>query len=610
MSDVTENITNDRPFIRGAVAIESMRDNGYKNAAYALAELIDNSIQAGATNVKLMCFEAVDTSGVRNTRRIKKIGIFDNGKGMSRDVLHLALEFGGSKHRDDPDGMGKFGMGLPNSSISQCKRVDVWSWEKGSTPSHTFLDIGLMQQGALESIPYPSEKPLPTEFSELCKDGGLPDSGTFIVWSNLDRLQWKTAASIYKHSETLVGRMYRKFIAKGKVKIRFEPYLWNEVSQTYLPSDKPTSTDFRANDPIYLSPTSSLPDLPDPMTGESPFEIKQREIVELPYEGSVFKVEILVSMIKQEVINAIKRSPDTKGATLGATIWGKHMATNVGVSVVRADRELETRTDFISKDIFATKSRFMGVEVNFPPGLDKVFGVLNNKQAAVNFQYMNIDEDYEQQGFENVEDYIKDLEENNDPKLKLYKVSDRLMKIIKEVEKEVKAIDVDINSGSSSSINKPRPKSEKIIEQINTRRGEQGKGPDPEEKIRPSDKPEIIKALKRDSSVTEPEAQRLVSLMIENNEHFKIQEVGVAQNIFFDVSTFNGLTLLQLNKNHPFYQKLIARSDENQKELIKVCLGAWARMENEALSERSVRQLQFARELWGQMLHEYLNEDE
>ena len=39
------------------LAVKAMRDNGYKNAAYAIAELMDNSIQAGAKNVELLCAE-------------------------------------------------------------------------------------------------------------------------------------------------------------------------------------------------------------------------------------------------------------------------------------------------------------------------------------------------------------------------------------------------------------------------------------------------------------------------------------------------------------------------------------------------------------------------
>ena len=43
---------------------ESSRDAGYKNAAYALGELVDNSIQADAKDVDIIMFE----SNVRSTR--------------------------------------------------------------------------------------------------------------------------------------------------------------------------------------------------------------------------------------------------------------------------------------------------------------------------------------------------------------------------------------------------------------------------------------------------------------------------------------------------------------------------------------------------------------
>ena len=39
------------------LAVRSMRDNGYKNMAYALAELVDNSIQAGARSVEVLLAE-------------------------------------------------------------------------------------------------------------------------------------------------------------------------------------------------------------------------------------------------------------------------------------------------------------------------------------------------------------------------------------------------------------------------------------------------------------------------------------------------------------------------------------------------------------------------
>ena len=111
------------PYVRPSQVIGSMRDNGYKNTAYALAELIDNSIQAGAKTVRFVCFEAYEKVNATSRRRIQKIAILDDGYGMDEETLYMALEFGASKNKEDPEGMGKFGMGLPNSSISQCKKT-------------------------------------------------------------------------------------------------------------------------------------------------------------------------------------------------------------------------------------------------------------------------------------------------------------------------------------------------------------------------------------------------------------------------------------------------------------------------------------------------------
>jgi hypothetical protein len=51
-----------RPGTRGKIipthlAVKAMRDSGYKSTAYALAELIDNSIQAEASDVEVICIE-------------------------------------------------------------------------------------------------------------------------------------------------------------------------------------------------------------------------------------------------------------------------------------------------------------------------------------------------------------------------------------------------------------------------------------------------------------------------------------------------------------------------------------------------------------------------
>ena len=114
------------------LAVKAMRDNGYKNAAYALAELMDNSVQAGAKEVSLLCYETHQIVSQRGRNVINEIAVLDNGEGMSSFVLQKALQFGNGTRLEEnkQTGIGKFGMGLPASSISQARRVDVGTWEE------------------------------------------------------------------------------------------------------------------------------------------------------------------------------------------------------------------------------------------------------------------------------------------------------------------------------------------------------------------------------------------------------------------------------------------------------------------------------------------------
>jgi Histidine kinase-, DNA gyrase B-, and HSP90-like ATPase len=203
------------------LAVQAMRDNGYKNAAYAIAELMDNSIQAGATTVELLCAEQIDYSTQRARLRIHQLAVLDNGSGMNANVLKIALQFGNGTNLtpEKQVGMGKFGMGLPSASISQCARVEVWSWQNGpDTALYTYLDIDEIRQGNQKTIPEPTVRPIPKLWRDASTAFGT--SGTLVVWSKLDRIMWRTAEAIIDNSEFLVGRMYRRFLDNGKVAIR------------------------------------------------------------------------------------------------------------------------------------------------------------------------------------------------------------------------------------------------------------------------------------------------------------------------------------------------------------------------------------------------------
>lgn len=75
MNTETETDQEDASFIPPDLAIQAMRDNGYKNTAYALAELIDNSVQANAKSVEIICVETVQQINQRHLKRLAMIAV-------------------------------------------------------------------------------------------------------------------------------------------------------------------------------------------------------------------------------------------------------------------------------------------------------------------------------------------------------------------------------------------------------------------------------------------------------------------------------------------------------------------------------------------------------
>ena len=113
----------DRSLFPGSYTIRALRDSRYHNTAYAIAELIDNSIEAYAELIELLCMETRQATARQTRNRMSSIAVLDNGSGMDVRTLFEALKFGGGTRHESIRGIGKYGMGLPTASLSQCKRV-------------------------------------------------------------------------------------------------------------------------------------------------------------------------------------------------------------------------------------------------------------------------------------------------------------------------------------------------------------------------------------------------------------------------------------------------------------------------------------------------------
>lgn len=158
----------------------SIRETGYRSFAHTIAELVDNSLQAGATHVSVR----VDNTGTG------QIAVVDNGAGISRDALRTALQFGGTSRFGDRTGSGRFGMGLPTSSVTLAKRIDLYTWN-GATTWHAYLDLDELQQcrharitepGRIRKCPLPISTPHGTAvvLTRVDRDGNAHDPGHLV----------------------------------------------------------------------------------------------------------------------------------------------------------------------------------------------------------------------------------------------------------------------------------------------------------------------------------------------------------------------------------------------------------------------------------------------
>lgn len=160
---------------RVGAMLEALRGMGYSTAT-AIADIIDNSISAGATEVRVN-FDWRDATS--------RISILDNGRGMDDAELENAMRLGDKNPLDvrAVGDLGRFGMGLKTASFSQCRRLTVASWK---SEQQTCLRWDLDELAAnpdagwvlFEGAAQDSEQFLPAKMS----------AGTVVLWEVLDRV--------------------------------------------------------------------------------------------------------------------------------------------------------------------------------------------------------------------------------------------------------------------------------------------------------------------------------------------------------------------------------------------------------------------------------------
>ncbi|MYN17127.1 hypothetical protein GTP81_10225 [Rugamonas sp. FT107W] len=174
--------------------IFGLRDTGY-NVKTAAADVIDNSIAANATEIKIEIVLQADG------RKIVYFG--DNGDGMDAKGVHKAMRYG-APQRDNKQSLGKFGLGLKTASSSVCLKFTVVS---RSSRDQELVKLAwdldhVAQKEVWEMLKEPITADESDAFNNLCGP-----TGTLVVWEKCDRILTKDYAAGGSKEKAAISRL-------------------------------------------------------------------------------------------------------------------------------------------------------------------------------------------------------------------------------------------------------------------------------------------------------------------------------------------------------------------------------------------------------------------
>lgn len=341
--------------VESGAALLSMRNSDF-DAYSAFGEVVDNSIQAHATEVKVH-FAYTPATNSRAREPIKFVAFGDNGDGMGGEVIHRCLQLGYSSRYNDRKGIGRFGVGATLAAINQCRKIEIYSKESGGTLQYTYIDLDMITSTppTMVDIPDPISKSLPDELAHLIGD----QSGTLVVWSKYDR-QPDDATKIINEFKIWAGRTYRIF-------------LWDNVS--IIVNGNPIF----AVDPLYVRTDSTkFPDDPkahayEEMTIKWPIPPEDQQ-ADGPKQSTV---KIRMSVLPRDL-------RPNQGSGNATSNRERYIDRNDGISILRNNREVfYGHVPYWPGEPFKEIDRWWGCEVSFDAVLDTEFTVKNIKRGAI-----------------------------------------------------------------------------------------------------------------------------------------------------------------------------------------------------------------------------------
>lgn len=388
------------PLFLGQTLVNSLRDLGYNSTTSALCEHVDNALQWGATEIRVYFHQTGKRGEFKTT-----VLVYDNGKGMAPHVLKVATAFGGSMVYDNREGIGRYGMGMKAAALSMSPVLEVYSWQERNAIYSMTLDVedvGSNKSNLIElSDPILNER-LPSEIVDILTkpmiypknpqetqslfagnageiQDRLPHSGTIVFMPDCDRLTFKKAQSLVDHATKEMGRIYRRFIAKG-IKLFVNNRLVEAFDPTYsMPSARHTRID-------------GLPVLYSKLIRSWPIEVPVSE-----NSATTTTVKVRLFALPYDQWSNLPRKVLKNDL---------HVFDDHTVSFIRNDREIEIGSSYTKLKLRRHSDlTWFRLEIDFSGDADEGAGVAANKQGV------RLKEYFAEKIVEKIDDEIASLRE-------------------------------------------------------------------------------------------------------------------------------------------------------------------------------------------------------
>lgn len=524
-------------FLRG------MRDLGYKNPAWALAEQIDNAFQAAADTVAI---RFGFTASNKTRAKPDHLAVIDNGNGMIPEMISFAVRWGGTDREGDRRGFGRYGYGLPSSALSIAKRYTVYSKIDGGSWHAVTVDIDELAAAAsdikkTEALLTAKQAKLPAWVREGAKDDDRLDvgalvSGTVIVLEEPDRLRseggWIKVDSLRTKLLQHFGVIYRYWLPERRI------FVDGVATQVV--------------DPLFLMEHGRF-------FNETPVQAERVETKSIEVttpRGTKGKISIRASVLPPnfQLVDPVQYG--IKGAKNNKRF--EIMRDYNGLLICRERRQIDTIAPrWTSYQVF---DRNIKIEIDFDPELDEFFGITTAKQQIV------------------IEDEMWEKLQHSG------KEGGGLKDLVGDLRGRFEELREELEAKYQNRATKDEPRSSVIAMEASAKYKGASTEPTPVQREEAKRNLEQ-RATERAELTGEPKEKVLQALVQETTvRRWEVEFAAISEGPFYRPTRLGEQKRLVINTDHPFYSKVYAAAPEARAAL-EVLLFVLAERELEVKNE-------------------------